>query len=204
MTEAVTTVVFDLGNVLVEWDPHPAIAGGVGERAATDFLAADDVDFFAWNHQLDSGMTAADAEAQMAQDFPHWHPHVVAYREHFERSLLGAIDGTVAVLQDLVARDVDVFALTNWPAELFPFARSRFSFLDHFTDIVVSGEVGVAKPDPVIFDILRQRMGRSLGSCVFVDDRVDNVEAAAAAGMDAIVFTTPAQLRRDLEARALL
>ncbi len=204
MTRGSTAVVFDLGNVLVDWDPRPAIAAGVGAASASDFLAASDLDFFTWNHQLDSGMTCAEAEAQVARDHPHWYPHVVAYREHFSHSLLGQIDGTVAVLDELASRDVDVFALTNWPAELFGFARERFGFLNRFVDIVVSGEVGVAKPDPVIFDVLRERVRRPLTECVFVDDRPENVTAAGASGMDALLFTDPAQLRAELAQRSLL
>jgi 2-haloacid dehalogenase len=204
VTPQLTAVVFDLGNVLVDWDPRPAIAAGVGERSASEFLSANDLDFFAWNHQLDAGMTCAEGEAQVARDFPHWHPHVVAYREHFDRSLLGAIDGTVSVVDDLSAAGVDLYALTNWPAELFPFARKRFDFLDRFADIVVSGEVGVAKPDQAVFTILQRRVARPLEACVFVDDRSDNVLAAAAQGMDAIVYTAPTRLRHELEARALL
>lgn len=201
---SLTAVVFDLGNVLVDWDPAPAIAIGVGADQAAAFLSADDLDFRAWNHQLDSGMTCAEAEAQVERDFPHWHPHVVAYREHFEHSLLGEIDGSVAVLDDLAASGVDLYALTNWPAELFAAARTRFDFLQRFTDIVVSGEEGVAKPDPVIFGVLRERVGRDLRSCVFVDDRPDNVDAAASSGLDAVLFTDAIRLRADLEARALL
>ena len=111
MTVRPTAVVFDLGNVLVDWDPLPAIAAGVGERSASEFLAAEDLDFYAWNHQLDSGTPCAEAEAQVARDFPHWHPHVVAYREHFERSLLGQIDGTVALLGELESNGIVLFAL---------------------------------------------------------------------------------------------
>ncbi len=184
-------VVFDLGNVLVDWDPLPAIAAGVGETSAADFLAAEDLDFFAWNHQLDSGVSCAEAEAEVARDFPHWHPHVVAYREHFEHSLLGQIDGSVALLAELETRGVELFALTNWPAELFEHARRRFEFLGRFAQIVVSGEVGAAKPDPAIFGVLRERIGRELSDCVFVDDRPENVRAAAAAGMDAVALYRP-------------
>jgi 2-haloacid dehalogenase len=199
-----TAVVFDLGNVLVDWDPLPAIAAAVGEDGATAFLSAEDFDFFRWNHQLDSGMTFAEAQTQVARDFPHWHPHVLAYREHFEKSLLGELDGSVAVLVDLDENGISLFALTNWPAELFSYARERFEFLQRFDDVVVSGEEGVAKPDPAVFRILQQRVSRPLDQCVFVDDRQVNVDAAAAAGMDALLFTTPARLRSDLEARALL
>lgn len=199
-----TAVVFDLGNVLVDWDPLPAIAAAVGDESAEAFLAADDLDFYAWNHQLDSGMSFAEAEAQVARDFPHWHRHVTAYRDHFEASLLGEVDGSIAVLVDLDENGVSLFALTNWPAELFPYARDRYEFLQRFDDVVVSGEVGVAKPDPAVFAVLRERVGRPLTECVFVDDRQDNVDAAAVAGMDALLFTSAPRLRADLEARALL
>jgi 2-haloacid dehalogenase len=199
-----TAVVFDLGNVLVDWDPLPAIAAAVGDESAAAFLAADDLDFFAWNHQLDSGMSFAEAEEQVQRDFPHWLPHIASYREHFEESLIGEVDGTVSLLADLDASGVSLFALTNWPAELFPYARERFEFLQRFDDVVVSGEIGMAKPDPAVFDVLRQRVGRPLEECVFIDDRQDNVDAAAAAGMDAVLFISATRLRADLEARGLL
>ena len=197
-------VVFDLGNVLIDWDPRPAIAAGVGDEQAAAFFAAEDFDFLAWNHQLDSGMSCAEGEAQVARDHPHWHPHVVAYREHFDRSLIGAIDASVAILEQLVARNVDVFGLTNWPAELFPVARERFGFLALLDDIVVSGEEGVAKPDPAIFTVLADRVRRPLAACAFTDDRQDNVDAARKAGLDAFVFTDPQRLRTDLASRGLL
>jgi 2-haloacid dehalogenase len=200
----VTAVVFDLGNVLIDWDPLPAIAAGVGDEQAAAFFAAEDFDFLTWNHQLDSGMSCAEGEAQVAREHPHWHPHVVAYREHFDRSLIGAVDESVAVLEDLVARDIDVFGLTNWPAELFPVARERFGFLELLHDIVVSGEEGAAKPDPAIFAVLADRVRRPLAACAFTDDRQVNVDAAAAAGLDAFVFTDPQRLRADLVTRGLL
>jgi 2-haloacid dehalogenase len=197
-------VVFDLGNVLIHWDPQPAIACGVGADEATRFLTADDFDFGTWNHQLDSGRPVADAEAEVARQFPHWYPHVVAYREHFEHSLLGVIDGSVDVLEDLHRAQTPLYALTNWPEHLFPAARERFSFLALFDDIVVSGEERLAKPDPEIFRVLQARVGRPLHECVFVDDKADNVDAARQAGMDAILFTDAAGLRHRLEALGLL
>ncbi len=200
----IEAVVLDLGNVVITWDPHPAIAAGVGEDEATRLLTSDDFDFWAWNHLLDSGIPVAEAEEQVARTHPHWHEHVTAYREHFDRSLLGAIDGSVSVVEELVAAGVPVFGLTNWPGELFPVARKRFDFLQLFTDIVVSGDEGCAKPDPQIFAILAGRVGVPLDRCAFSDDRVDNVEAARRAGLDAFVFTDPAQLRTALVTRALL
>lgn len=200
----IEAVVLDLGNVVIDWDPHPAIAAGVGATEATRFLSAPDFDFWRWNHLLDSGLPLAEAEQLVARTHPHWHPHVTAYREHFDRSLVGEIEKSVAVVEELAAAGVPVFGLTNWPGELFPVARQRFEFLRLFTDIVVSGEEGCAKPDPQIFDILAGRVGVPLDLCAFSDDRVDNVEAALRAGLDAFVFTDPAQLRTDLVTRGLL
>ena len=171
--------------MLIRWDPRPAIAAAVGDDEAGRFLAADDVDFLAWNHLQDSGRSWDEGEAELARTHPHWAEHARAYRAHFDLSLRGAIDGNVAVLHDLVAAGVPVVALTNWSAELFPVARRRFDFLALFEDIVVSGDEGVAKPDPAIFERLRHRLGRPLPACVLVDDSEVNVRAAREAGMHA-------------------
>ena len=198
-----TAVVFDLGNVLIRWDPHPALAAGVGESEATRFLGADDFDFLAWNHVQDGGRRWADAEDEVSRTHPHWHRHAVAYRAHFDLSLLGALEENVSVLRDLARAGVPLFGLTNWSAELFPRALERFDFLGLFEDIVVSGDEGVAKPEPAIFDLLRRRVGRPLEECLFVDDSAANVAAAADAGLDAILFTGDEPLRTALRARGL-
>jgi 2-haloacid dehalogenase len=198
-----TAVVFDLGNVLIRWDPHPALAAGVGESEATRFLGADDFDFLAWNHVQDGGRRWADAEDEVSRTHPHWHRHAVAYRAHFDLSLLGALEENVSVLRDLARAGVPLFGLTNWSAELFPRALERFDFLGLFEDIVVSGDEGVAKPEPAIFDLLRRRVGRPLEECLFVDDSAANVAAAADAGLDAILFTGDEPLRPALRARGL-
>ena len=198
MSDRPAAVVFDLGNVLIDWDPHPAIAAGVGDEEAARFLAADDFDFGAWNHEQDAGRRFEDSERDaVARD------HVLAYRTHFERSLVGEIGSTVDVLRDLHAAGVRVFALTNWSDELFPVALARFGFLGLFEDIVVSGAEALAKPDPRIFDVLAKRTGLPLESCVFVDDKADNVTAARAAGLDGILFRPDGSLRAELRQRGL-
>ena len=197
-------MVFDLGNVLIRWDPHPAIAAAVGEDEARRFLAADDFDFAAWNHAQDAGRSWQPAEDEAVARHPHWAPHLRGYRANFDRSLLGPIDDTVRVLEDLAARRTRVIALTNWSAELFPHARRRFGFLDLFEDIVVSGEVGVAKPAPAIFALTAERAGLAPEQLVFTDDSPANVAAADALGIDAIRFEDTGHLRADLEARGLL
>ncbi|CAN5651000.1 HAD family phosphatase [soil metagenome] len=196
-------VVFDLGNVLIRWDPHPAVARGVGDDEATRFLAAEDFDFLAWNHRLDAGCRWVDAAADVDASHAHWSPHVAAYGEHFPLSITEPIEANVSVLRDLHAAGVPLFALTNWSDELFPHALARHDFLGLFEDIVVSGAEGLAKPDPAIFERLRDRVGRPLAECVFVDDSAANVAAAATAGLDAIRFTDNVPLRPQLRARGL-
>ncbi|BDZ58267.1 HAD family hydrolase [Barrientosiimonas endolithica] len=202
---AVDAVVFDLGNVLIRWDPMAAVAAAVGEERAAAFLANPEFDFARWNHEQDAGRPWAEAEAAAIERHPELAEEIAGYRANFDASLVGAIDDTVAVLRDVHASGVPVVALTNWSAELFPAALDRFDFLDLFEDIVVSGEEGVAKPDAEIFQILGERM-RHLGSlddAIFVDDSPANVQAAEEAGLDAILFTGPGHLREDLRARGL-
>lgn len=199
----VDAVVFDLGNVLISWDPYPAIAEGVGHEQATRFLADPTFDFMAWNHQQDAGRPWQVGEDVAVTSHPQWQDAIGAYRANFGRSLVGAIQDSVQILRDLHAAGVPLYGLTNWSSELFPQALSRFEFLALFEDIVVSGQEGVAKPDPKIFDILRERIGHTLVGCIFIDDSPANIQAAGEAGLDAIRFTDTGHLRQDLLVRGL-
>lgn len=202
---AVDAVVFDLGNVLIAWDPAPAIAAAVGEERAHAFLTDGEFDFGAWNRLQDAGRSFAEGEAVAASAYPHLADEIRSYHANFDKSILGPIDGTVAILKQLHAAGVPLVALTNWSAETFPAALARFDFLDLFDDIIVSGEERVIKPDPEIFEELADRVRHfgGLDDCIFIDDSLANVHAAAQAGMDAIAFTTPEELRADLLVRGL-
>lgn len=196
-------VVFDLGNVLIDWDPYDAIAAGVGPAEARRFLDADDFDFMAWNHGPDSGGSWADAEDEVRRDHPHWVEHALAYRANFAASLRGEVPGTAAIVRDLHSAGVPLFGLTNWSDELYPHAPARFEVLAMLDDVVVSGTVKAAKPDPRAYRIVAERSGLPLERLVFVDDKQGNVDAAAALGMDALLFTGAAALRTDLRRRGL-
>ena len=134
---------------------------------------------------------------------PHWAEAIRAYRVNFRESMTGAIEDTVQIVRELHAAGIPLYALTNWSSELFPQALIRYGFLDLFKDIIVSGDEGVAKPDPEIFDILEKRIGQPLDGCIFVDDSPVNITAAAQAGLDAIHFTDTGHLRDDLLVRGL-
>lgn len=199
----VGVVVFDLGNVLISWDPHPAIAKAVGAERAAHFLADEEFDFTAWNREQDAGRSWLEGESVALASHPQWEPEIRAYRQNFPDSLLGAIEDTVQVLRELHAAGIRLVALTNWSKELFPVALNQFAFLDLFEDIIVSGQEGVAKPDPRIFEILQKRIGVALADCIFIDDSLSNVKAAEKSGMDTILFTDTGHLREDLAVRGL-
>lgn len=199
----VGAVIFDLGSVLISWDPFPAIAETVGQEQATLFLADQGFDFAAWNYQQDAGRSWEEAEELAVAAHPHWESAIRAYRANFDLSMTGTIQDSVQILSELRAAGTPLYALTNWSGELFPEALERFDFLGSFQDIIVSGDEGVAKPDPQIFEILQKRIGHRLDTCVFIDDSLANVEAAGRAGLDAILFTDTGHLRDDLRRRGL-
>jgi 2-haloacid dehalogenase len=199
----VDVVVFDLGNVLISWDPQPAVARAVGAEQAARFLADESFAFGAWNNEQDAGRSWEEAEEVAVREHPHWEPAIRGYREHFPDSLIGPIEDSVEIVRELYAAGIRLFALTNWSSELFPVALSRFDFLGLFEDIIVSGEEGVRKPDPAIFEILRRRIGSSVARCIFIDDSLENIKAATEAGLDAILFSDTGHLRRDLALRGL-
>jgi len=196
-------VVLDLGDVVIRWEPHRAIAAAVGEEEAHRFLRAEDFDFHAWNREQDAGRPWPQAEALASRTHPQWREHVLGYRANFALAVEHPVPGTAAIVAELHRAGVPLFGLTNWSAELFPVARAEHRFLALFDDIVVSGKEGLAKPDPGIFEVLAARIGRPLERCVYVDDSMPNVETGARAGLDAIAFTDADQLRTDLRSRGL-
>jgi 2-haloacid dehalogenase len=205
MTRAPTrAVVLDIGGVLVDWDPVPALVAGLGEHEAHRLLAADDFDFHAWNVHQDRGRTFAEAEAEVDRTHPHWAGHVRAYFPNYPASLVGERTETVAVLREVLATRVPTYALTNWSAETFDHARARFGFLDDFADVLVSGELALLKPEPEIFAALLRRTGTDPAETFFADDSERNVAGALAAGLDAVHYTDAATLRGDLVSRGVL
>ena len=150
------------------------------------------------------GGSFADGCAELVGEFPEARPLIEAWRERFDETLGGPIAGTVEILAALRERGVPLYALSNWWAETFPIARARFDLLGWFDGIVISGELGAAKPDPRIFAHLLETYGLRADATVFIDDLPANVAAAAAAGMHPILFTDPVALRAALRELDLL
>jgi 2-haloacid dehalogenase len=201
MTEA---VVFDLGGVLIDWDPVPALAITLGDDEARRLMAAEDFDFLAWNAHQDAGRSFSEGEAEVASTHPHWADHVRAYFPHYTHSLVGERTATVAILREVVSSGIPAYALTNWSAETFHHAEQQFGFLADFTEVLVSGELRLLKPDPAIYRELLRRTGTRAEDTFFTDDSARNAEGARAVGLDAVQYTDAARLRQELVTRGVL
>jgi len=197
------TVVFDLGGVLVRWDPRLLFAHVLEPGEDVDAFL-DEIGFAEWNHGQDAGKPWAEAVAEHAARHPHRAAAIAAYPERFPESVPGLMDETVAVVDELRGSGVRLLALTNWSGELFPMVRHRLTFLDDFDGVVVSGDEGLAKPDPALFRVLVERHDVVPEETVYVDDAPRNVEVAASMGFRAHLFTDAETLRSYLVGEGLL
>jgi 2-haloacid dehalogenase len=196
-------VVFDLGGVLVDWNPRHLYRKLFDDHAAMELFLTE-VCTPAWNEAQDEGRTIAEATAEAIVRHPGERAMIEAYYARWGEMMAGPIHGTVTILETLKETGFELHALTNWSAETFPIARERFSFLDHFETILVSGEVRLKKPDPRIFSLLLQRIGHPAEACVYIDDSARNIAAANALGFDAIHFESADELGVALRARGVL
>jgi 2-haloacid dehalogenase len=197
-----TTVVFDLGAVVLRWEPERAFQHVLPAEQVPDFMA--EIDFFRWNRSHDAGQPFEVGEAELIERFPDRAAAIRAYRQHFVHTLTGMVEGTGAIIAELQQAGIRLIGLTNWSAETFPEARKRFAILDRFEDIVVSGSERLAKPDPALFALVSERFSLDPEGCVFVDDSAVNVAAAAQLGMTAVQFSDAVQLRSRLVELGLL
>ncbi len=197
-------VVFDLGGVLIEWNPRhlyrKLFAGD--EAAMEEFLATVCTD--EWNRGQDAGRSFAEGARLLKARHPEKAALIDAYGARFAEMMPGPISGTVAILAELRERGTPLYALTNFSAETYPAALARFEFLEWFRGVVVSGEIGVIKPSAEIFWALLDTHQIDPHRAVFIDDVPANVAAAAALGIHGIRFSTPEALRAELVALELL
>ena len=196
-------VVFDLGGVLVDWNPRHLYRQLFAEETAMEeFLAT--VCTPAWHSEADRGRPMREGVRLLSEAHPGKAEIIAAYVERWDEMFKGAIDGSVAILRDLKAAGWPLYALTNFPADKYEDFEKSFDFLDEFEGILVSGRERLIKPDPGIFTLLLKRFGLTADETIFIDDTPVNVEAAARLGFDAIRFTTPENLRQAFAARGIL
>jgi 2-haloacid dehalogenase len=203
MATRITAVVFDLGGVLIDWNPRHLYRKlfGTDEAAMERFLA--EVCTPEWNARLDAGRPFGEAVAELVAAHPDQADLITAFRLRWPEMLDEPFEGTVAILRELRGAGLRTYALSNWSAETFPGTRSRYPFLDEMDGILISGEVGVGKPDPAIFREFLRRFDLTAQNTVYIDDWERNVAAAGALGMIAVRFVDAAQLHADLRALGL-
>jgi 2-haloacid dehalogenase len=190
-------IVFDLGGVLIDWNPRYLYRKLFDDEVEMEAFLAK-ICTSEWNNWQDAGRTWDDAVNELAGRYPEQRALIEAYHRRWPEMLGGALSGTVEVLAELRKRDYFLSALTNWSAETFPLAQERFEFLGWFKEIVVSGREKCMKPDPKIFNILLQRIGRSAADCIFIDDHLPNIQSAQKLGFTTVHFRNPAGLRSSL------
>lgn len=205
MSARPTTVVFDIGNVLLQWDPRNLYRKLFGGRVEEMEWFLANVCSPAWNIEQDRGRSFADAVAMLlAEHPPTLHPMIRAYDERWHETLGGEIAGSVEIVTRLKQAGVPLYAITNWNQHKFHETRRRFPFFEAFSGIVVSGEERLLKPAPEIFHLLFRRYGLEASDCIFIDDSLHNVEGARAVGMGAHHFKSPEDLAETLRELGLL
>ena len=196
-------VVFDLGGVLLDWNPRYLYRKLFEDEAEMERFLSE-VCTLEWHHAHDLGIPPSETTPPLAAAHPEHAERIWAWTQRSEEMLAGPIDGSVEILRELKAARVPCYALTNMESWTYPSRRERYEFLRWFDGTVVSGFEGVAKPDPRVFERLLSRFGLRAPSTLFIDDSAKNVNAARAVGMQAIEFESPAALRRRLEDAGLL
>ncbi len=195
-------IVFDIGKVLIHYDPHIPFRRLIPDDAERDWFFAN-VCTHDWNLEQDRGRNWRDAEALLIEAHPGRVEHIRAFRRHWREMVPHAYQESVAILETLIADERDVTMLTNFAADTFREARRMFPFLDLPRGVTVSGEVGLIKPDLAIYEKHSGDFDLSPAHTLFIDDAPMNVDGARRAGWNAVLFTDPRMLRSDLAAHGI-
>jgi len=197
-------IIFDFGGVLIDWDPrylYGKLFNG-DLRAADNFL--NETHFFEWNLKQDAGRSFAEAVDEICGRYPQYCDLLRAYDTRYEESISGPIWPTVEILGSLKSAGYPLYGLSNWPAEKWRLVSPKYEFFCWFDDIVISGEVGLAKPDPRIFHLTLERIGRPASECIYIDDSAHNIEIADQIGFRTILFRSADKLTEQLQQLGIL
>jgi 2-haloacid dehalogenase len=201
--EPVRAVLFDLGGVLVDWNPRYLYRRMFADEGTMEHFLGN-VCTRAWNEEQDAGRPFREGVELLVARHPRHALEIRAYDCRWGEMLKGAIEESVAILAELRGHGVPLFALTNWSAEKFPLARTRFAFLEWFGGIVVSGEERLKKPDPRIYRLAVERFGLEPSRTLYVDDSQANIAAAALLDFKTHSFVEASALRSALVSCGLL
>jgi 2-haloacid dehalogenase len=201
---AIKAIIFDFGGVLFDWNPRYLYRKFFDDDAEAVELFLSTIGFVEWNAQQDRGRPFAQAVAELSERFPERADLIRAYDERWEESLGGVIQPTLEILLSLKEAGYPLYALSNWSEEKYQLVRERYEFLSWFREVVISGAVKIAKPDPRIFILLLGRIGRHAADCLLIDDSAENIRVADHLGFATIRFESSEQVRLELVQMGLL
>ncbi|MEO9684254.1 MAG: HAD family phosphatase [Tateyamaria sp.] len=185
----IKAVVFDIGNVLIQWQPERFYDSVIGETRRREMFAA--VDLHAMNDKVDMGAHFTDTVYACAEDYPEWRDEIRMWHDRWIEMATPVIDHSVRLMTALQAKGMPVFSLTNFGIQSYDFAATHYPFLRAFDRDFISGHMQVIKPDAQIYQMLEDASGLSGADLIFADDRADNIEAAAARGWQTHLFEDP-------------
>ena len=202
LTKVIRPVVFDVGNVLYDWDPRFLYSKLIADPVELDWFLSH-VLTREWHFQHDQGRAAADTTAELTAAFPDHAALIAHYVPRWLETIAGPMPGMIELVEELADAGVPLFAITNFSHEFWPRFRATAPIFDRFRDIVVSGDERLVKPGAAIFELAMRRFGLAPGEALFIDDRADNVAAAEAAGMIGHLFAGEPGVRAFLAANRL-
>jgi 2-haloacid dehalogenase len=198
MQQPVNTIIFDLGGVLIDWNPRYLYRKILKDEAEITWFL-DNICTSEWNDQQDAGRSFDDAVRELISHHPEWEEAITAWGSRWQETIRGPISETVEILKQIRdSKKFRLYALTNWSAETFPWALDTFDFLHWFEGIVVSGREKTRKPFPEFYQILFDRYQIDPAKAIFIDDNIKNIKGAETVRLPAIHFKDPAQLRKEL------
>ena len=199
----IQAVVFDVGRVIVRWDLRCLFGKLIADERELEWFVSNVVTE-EWHFQHDEGRDLAEMVAERKAQFPDYRHLIDAYATRFCETIPGLVEGTPELIERLAAREVPLFALTNFAAPFWAEFHPSEPVFGHFRDVVVSGVEKVAKPEPAIYEVAEQRFGRSGSELLFIDDNPANIAAAEARGWQGHLFSDASVLEADLAARGLI
>lgn len=191
-------IVFDFGGVLVDWNPHHLYDKYFGSREKAEWFL-NNICLYSWNLQMDGGKPFAEGVAELQAEYPEWSDAIAIYHTRWIEMMGGEIEGMADVVKRLKEAGYGVYGLTNWSSETFPLVKEKYTIFQPFDGIVVSGEEHLLKPDAAIYRCLLERYDLKAEESLFIDDNADNVVGARNVGMEAVRFTSAAELERVLK-----
>ncbi len=200
----IKAIIFDYGNVLIEWDPKYVYQNYFPNDPEGMEKFLKEIDFMGWNALQDKGRPFKEGVADLSAKFPQFAGLIQAYHDNWKDSIGRHFAGTVEIMKELKRKGYPLYGLSNWSAETFPLMSEKFDFFQLLDDMVISGEVGHVKPEPEIYLIMLEKIGKPAEECLFIDDSLPNIHQANTMGFKTIQFTSPEKLKVRLTQLGLL